>query len=515
MYLRCIFFIGLLFLTAGHAAAPRIAEPWRAPDARALLDGALEFAEPLWDEQAGFLWAATRASWAYSSAAPERRHSVRESGWYALALLMRGEPADNARAVRILSGVLEEQAIAPGQPWDGTFFRNPEEPHPPTGASRWDDYDPNWRQFMGTILALSLIHFEDRLPAGMPARIERALAAAIEGEQTEHRLTPGYTNIALMHAFLWAYTGERLKRPEWVGQAEAWAEEICAGFARYGTFEEYNSPTYYGVDLFGLALWRRHGPTARLRTLGAEMEAALWRDVAAFYHPGLRNVAGPYDRAYGMDLTRYASLLGPWIALAVPPERAPLPVPDSRMEQAHDYLGIPLIVILGAEIPDDARARLREFEGEHQVTRQITPWRTATAWLGENLMLGAEDTSRQRAAGTPHNQFHPATLHWRLPDGRVGWVLLQKASRLNARASANRLEIEAIGNATFRVCAPGATLAALTQNRWSLPALTVEIETDARGFTVRAEGDYLEVTYAEATRFVLHTTYQAELPAAR
>lgn len=513
MRLRPTLLLGLFVLTVARAA-PSAPDPWNSPNARALLEHSLQFAEPLWDERAGFLWAATRASWAYSSTERERRHSVRESAWYALGLFMRRQPGDDARAVRILSAVLEEQAIAPGQPWAGTFYRNPEEPHPPTGARRWDDYDPNWRQFIGTTLALCLIHFEDRLPAGMPARIERALAAAIEGEQTEHRLTPNYTNIALMHAFLWAYAGERLGRPEWVRQADAWAEEVHAGFVRYGAFEEYNSPTYYGVDLFGLALWRRHGPTARLRSLGAEMEAALWRDIAMFYHPGLRNLAGPYDRAYGMDLTRYASLLGPWIGLAVPADRVPLPVPDSQMGQAHDYLGIPLIVILGAEIPTDARARLLTFEGEHQVTRQITSWRTATAWLGENVMLGGEQTSRQRAAGTPHNQFHPATIHWQLPGGRVGWILLQKASRLNARASANFLVIDAIGNATFRFFAPGATPAALTRAGWNLPALAVQVDTDAREFTVRADGDFLEATYTEATRFALRTTYQPA-PASR
>ena len=32
------------------------------------------------------------------------------------------------------------------------------------------------------------------------------------------------------------------------------------------------------------------------------MLAELWRDIARFYHPAMRNLCGPFDRAYGLDL---------------------------------------------------------------------------------------------------------------------------------------------------------------------------------------------------------------------
>ena len=47
------------------------------------------------------------------------------------------------------------------------------------------------------------------------------------------------------------------------------------------------------------------------------MEATLWRDLADFYQPELRNISGPYDRAYGMDMESYVSVVGVWMRTAL------------------------------------------------------------------------------------------------------------------------------------------------------------------------------------------------------
>ena len=46
-------------------------------------------------------------------------------------------PGDTARAVRIIERVLVNQFTAPGQPWDGTYRRAPEEADPPAAALRF------------------------------------------------------------------------------------------------------------------------------------------------------------------------------------------------------------------------------------------------------------------------------------------------------------------------------------------------------------------------------------------
>jgi hypothetical protein len=420
--------------------------------------------------------------------------------------MLRDQPGDRARALRVIDIVLRQQIRDPGQPWDGTFFRSAEELQPTQFSQRWADYDPNWRQFIGTDFALLLLDYGDRLPPGMAARLEDSIRRAVEGELQEKRLVPGYTNIALMHGFLWIFAGLRLGRPDWVRAGEAWAEAVHAGFMEHGTFEEYNSPTYYGVDFYVLALWRKHGPTDRLRTLGAEMEAALWRDTASFYHAGLRNLAGPYDRAYGMDMRRYVSLTGVWLALVLDPPLVPLPDPNGPMGHEHDFMFGPCAVSLGARMPAEALAHFQCFQGERQIERTLPGGRIATAWLGERVMLGGEITGLSRAAGPASRTiFHPATIHWALPGGEIGWVLLREAPRLDARAGGNSLTITAIGNATFQIFAPGLTAGRVTRDGWKLPGLNVTVETDALGFAITPRDGGFDVSYHEATRIVLRT----------
>jgi hypothetical protein len=471
---------------------------------RELLLASVAFSDRYWDESAGLLWSASP-----DSVGANRRHGVRESTWYALGLLMRQQPDDEARALRILDRVLSLQFDAPGQMWDGTFARSIEEPAPGPGAQEWKNFDPNWRHFIGTTLALILIDFEPRLPAGLPARLENAIRRAVEGELVYGRVEPYHTNIKLMHGFLWSWAGSRFNKPDWVAGGERWATEVATAFAKHQTFDEYNSPTYYGVDLYGLALWRRHGATEKIRSLGAQLEAGLWHDIARFYHSGLKNMCGPYDRAYGMDMRRYASLTGAWMSLALPAELSPLPDPFGPMGHAHDFVCVPTYVALGPQIPADVLASFREFQGERQLERIITPTRTATAWISKDLMLGGELTRLTVGAGLSLNQFHPATAHWRISTSDIGWFVLRECPPIDARASTNRLAITTTpGDSTFRISAPGLDPGKITRDGWQLPNLAVKIETDASGFHVSPGDSFLTVTYRGASRLILTTAYQ-------
>src|SRR5690606_16282059 len=110
-------------------------------------------------------------------------------------------------------------------------------------------------EFIGTTLALILIEYADQLPSPLIERIDAALKRAVAG--TLARQVPAsYTNIALMTAFLLQFAAERYNQPEWAEASNELAEQIWELFRRTNTFEEFNSPTYYGIDLYALALWR-------------------------------------------------------------------------------------------------------------------------------------------------------------------------------------------------------------------------------------------------------------------
>ena len=273
--------LSILLILWGHSLSAREPLP---PRAQEMLLASLRSADAAWDTRVAPL----------PPSAPlgaELVLGVRGSSWYALGLLQRDQPGDLARSLRLFRAVLAQQYDQPTMLWDGTYRRSTGEATPPLAAQMWRDYDPNWRQFIGTVFALALIEYADRIPAADRIAMEQSIRRAVEGELKHGRLRPSYTNIALMQGFLLSYAGERLHRPEWVRAGEEWVEAIYAAFRPHESFDEYNSPTYYGVDLYGLALLRRHGVTPRLRELGATMEAALWRDLAQFYHAGLKSRA--------------------------------------------------------------------------------------------------------------------------------------------------------------------------------------------------------------------------------
>ena len=462
------------------------------PNAWQLVASSVEWMDQYWDESMGLLWDPGEEADPHHPH-PADHHLVRESSWYALGLLIRDNEHDLERAIRALDVILTHQFDEPDQPYHGTFLRAPEEPRPPAEPLEWKHYDPNWREFIITTLAIILLEYEERLPRSLVQKIDAAIPKAVEGALAR-RLRASYTNIALMNAFMLCFAGDRLSQPAWIEHGENMAKEIYRLFKLHDAFEEYNSPTYYGVDLYALALWREYSTSPLLRQLGAEMEALLWTDIAQFYHAGLRNLSGPFDRSYGMDMRRYVALVGEWIWLITGKEQAPFPARDRPFAHVADLHFAPCVAILGAHVPPDVAPHFLAFQGERQVERVISdsPRRVATVWMGQDIMLGAEHT-RNTKRGYP--QFHPATVYWKIGADDVGWIRLLHSEPVDARASQNRLDIVGAGKLVFQVCAPNAQADAIQAGLWQLPDLTVQVATPSVAVHVEHKPDWIEIHY--------------------
>lgn len=469
-------------MSASGAELLRLSLPW--------MDG-------LWDEGMGLLHNPDRGRGIYGD--QTTRHLVRETTWYALGLFMRGKAGDHARALRALERVLEHQYREPGTVYHGSFARSPEEPQPGTEAVIWRDYDPNWRQFIGTAFALALERCGNALPEELASRLADAILEAVRGEPVG-RVVPEYSNIALMKSWLEVYVGRRFAQPELVASGERLAQEVHALFRRHGAFSEYNSPTYYGVVLYALALWREVRVSELLALLGMEMEGALWHDVARLYHPGLGNLCGPFDRAYGMDMKGYAASLGLWLWAALGQSQAPFPDMNRPFAHAADLCLAPCVALLGARLPEELAERFVRFGGERYLEQTISdaPRRVATAWLHERLMLGGQVSS---GAMMIPRQFHPATAHWRAPDGGVAWFRLVYQGGRAADAVARPYALELTppivhADLVFEVAARRPK--DIRAERWALPGLNVRVEGDWEGFGARPNGTHLELAYQGA-----------------
>lgn len=478
------------------------------PHARSLAQAALTWTDRFWDPHAALLAIES------DDHGMEIRHSVRNSIWYALGLLLRDQGDDRAQAAAAIAAVLDNQYVVPGAIYHGTFRRWPGETQS-SDPVIWRNYDPNWRQFIGTTLALLLEEFDQVLPPALIQRMDRAIKTAVLGEPPE-RCSPAYTNIALMKAALLTWAGDRYGQPEWTRDGEAFGRAVYDLFESHQTFTEYNSPTYYGVNLYALALWRAYAKSDALATMGAAMEAALWHDIARFYHAGLRNVAGPYTRSYGMDMQNYGALLGLSIWLLVGQEAAPFPHASGMFDHGHDFCYGPPLALVGTQAPADTLPHFHTFQGERIVSSRIAgergaPDRIATAWLGHDVMIGAEGTASDNPvhAFTRINQFHPVTLHWQTSGG-VGWMRLLHEGPVDARAGQGELRMTGvIGEPwtrvmpdrhrvyTFEIYVPGGVdAAALTADGWTLPELAARITTDAVWLGVETDHETATVRYA-------------------
>jgi hypothetical protein len=471
-----------------------------SPEARDTAVSALQWTDPYWDARAGFLWD-TRTEPRPQAGEKGRRHVVRDTIWYAVGLMLRDQAGDRERSLQAIRAVLTQQIDEPSQPFHGTFYRSPEEPHPPQRyAQLFVQYDPNWREFVGTTLALLLEEYPDRLPDALRKQMENAIERAVSGEIAERRLKADYSNVALMHGFLWSWAGKRLERADWRRDARRFAEEVHRLFKEHNAFEEYNSPTYYGVDLFALSLWRNYGPEPWFVKAGSDMEARLWTDIAAFYHPGLKNICGPFDRVYGMDMQGYVSLVGLWLRTVLGAEAAPFPAIGGRMVHTDDMQAAPVFSLLGTVVPGDAMQSFRKFAGERQIRRELPRNRVATAWIGRDFMLGGEAAGGTRETS---GQYVPATAHWKAPGGATAWMALVQGPRSDARVERGTLFVTGIGDFTFRVSAPLLDSDRIQRDVWALPGITVHVSSDAGGMAVKSGDGTVDITYREATRFEL------------
>lgn len=419
------------------------------------------------------------------------RRSSRGATYIAVGLLWRDGPHDRDAVAAILRGVLELQyKDGADSERHGVWQRQLGE----------TEHDANWREFVGCGLILIMETFPDRLPADLVPDVRAALLRAAEGTD-QRNVGAGYTNIALMSAFLLDYVGTKEAREDLQQSGREKAEEIHDLFRLHKTFYEYNSPTYYGTDLMALALWREHACSERIRQLGRSIEVDLWRDIGVFYHAEMRNMCGPFVRAYGMDMTKYCALTGLWIALAVAdPVSAPWPSSGGHGQGERVYG--PVFAILRPEVPGDVIEHLRSFTGPRTLKRQFRDTQV-TVLIENQLMMGAATMKRR------WDQHHPATIYWRPAiDQPVGWILLTGMNEGVAPTVSDRsLKIRRWSKSNepiqLLVFAPELDETAIKPDHWDLPGIGVAVDL-ADGVTLarvgwinhRRYGRCLEVCYS-------------------
>jgi hypothetical protein len=330
-------------------------------------------------------------------------HAVRETALGAFLDLGDGH---HDRAIAALRSVLALQYPDSSWPWSGTFPVAAETPDPPgADAVEWVHYDPNWRQFVGCTLAMCRLVHGHLLPGDVHAAIGVALDGCVTGEPAD-RIARWYTNPNLMHAWLQGHVGTTHGDDGLVAAGHARLAMLLERFERHGDIDEYNSPTYDGIDLWAIGLWAVHPPTPRFAEAAATMLPRVGARISTLYHPTFGATCGPYIRAYGLDPTRYVSLSGLLFSVVGEPSDRVLPTAiGADTVHVHDLYFLPVLDHVAASLAP--HLHLSPVDGERRHDQRFTG-SVASSLLRPDLAVGWEHGRRHDAS---LDQYVPFSAH--------------------------------------------------------------------------------------------------------
>ncbi len=395
--------------------------------------------------------------------------SLRSRTRLAQALLFRNNPGDLRNAVQILNWILKNQNKDAKSVNYGMWKTN-------VGSDRLDQ---NWREFIGCDLIIIYHHYKDILPAAVVSEIRLGLIRAARGALNRN-VGADYTNISIMSAFLMDFAGNEFKINALRTGGLNKANDIYALFQRHRTFSEYNSPTYYGVSLIGLALWRELA-SEQVKNMGIELESALWTEIASNYNPRLKNFTGPYFRGYGMDMKKYYSIAGLWIAIAVGEEKM-APLPQGIGAKQDELSNISPILHLGLTIPRDVLDQLK-VSAQGQLIDRFVPnkytgdtLKHVTAIVNSNWMMGGLWGNRRA-----WNQIKEGTIHWNNASGETEWLLVPGDGKTNIIVSNTSMKIFSKGqkgsNLDIYVYARELSEKNFQDKMWKFPGMELAINS--------------------------------------
>lgn len=312
-------------------------------------------------------------------------HTPRGTLAYAHVLLRGG---DAPRAERAIRSVIALQETRPQDAHYGNF--------------RWLLEDPcvadlNGVEFMlDGLIELARDHGPS-LSADVVAEMRQAIALGL-AEIERLDVHPSYTNIALSDIANTVLGGELLNDAHYIERGARRLDEWLAFTNGSGAPHEFNSATYAAVDILRLAAIVEHTRDPRIALRARIAEERLWLHVAAHYHPGLAQLAGPHSRAYFDGWSGAGGLLKLilWRLLGDDALRRDTPYAARTREEGHIDVALAIV-----HCPDYIERSLREkhYPFEARETASVALGLDITTYMTESYALGT--ASRSYGVGDP------------------------------------------------------------------------------------------------------------------
>jgi hypothetical protein len=204
---------------------------------------------------------------------------------YALALCEAGVHPE--RLERLFGLAKQMQDRDPGSRGYGNF------------RWRWSEaevLDFNAVDFCMQSGSLLCLRHRDTIPEPARGMLQELLEFGTEG-CLRHKVPESYTNIALMNAVDLVLLGEALGKAEAADEGYRRLDRFCLYTWECG-IHEYDSPTYYGVDLDSLGFLEAFCERERGRKQAQALLELFWTDIALNWFPGAERLGGAHSRDY-------------------------------------------------------------------------------------------------------------------------------------------------------------------------------------------------------------------------
>jgi hypothetical protein len=211
---------------------------------------------------------------------------------YAWTLLESASSEDTRQAEAILRRILSSQETLPGAPDFGHFRMLFEDPF---------IADLNAVQLVLIELIPLAKHLGHRLTPGLLADLRESIRAGLVGlDDIAAHLT--YSNVAVLDVANRILGGEYLGDADAVRRGVARLDAFLAYTDRHGGIRDFNSPGYLGQMINTVATLANDTADPATRRKAERIQERLWLQAARHYHPGLAQLAGPYSRAYPVEV---------------------------------------------------------------------------------------------------------------------------------------------------------------------------------------------------------------------
>ncbi len=363
------------------------------------------------------------------------------------------------------------------------------------------EIEPASSDFVGSDLIIIYHRYRQLFPPDVMEKMEFLLKNVAHITYNKNQ-KPNYNNMAIMSSFIMEYVGRLYNLEEIQTRGMEKARAIVSGYRAYGTMCEYNTPTYYGVDVMGLSLWKELSYSKEMRELGIFLQESLWKEIAMYYNVNLRNMCGPYLRGYGMDMTRYNAVIGVPIAMAVDDE-ALAPFPGIVGGHYHDASYIAAFCELGVDLPGEAFREFREFSAPRFFSR-ITPnyyegdkLKKATAQVNKDWMMGGL-WGNLKVSGL----LKVGTMHWKASQGLVGWLVVPGEGKTNVKVDETTMQIFLATEPTdfieLFLYAPGLSSQKITGKVWKLDGMNLTVNSSLKYVTEQVKDSVEPHSFSDA-----------------